>query len=364
MALSKKLILVIGATGAQGLAVIDKLLGPTADGTPSPYAIRALTRDPHGRRAKELADKGVELVKGAFGDFPSVLAALQGVWGVWTNTDGFTVGETKEVYAGMRIFELAKQVKSVRHYVWSNLDYATKNGRYDPEYQCGHYDGKGRVAEWMKAQPSVVSDDDMSWSVVTSGPYMDMLNFPMLGPIGQRSDGTFVFAAPIGDGHIPMIALEDLGFFARYSFDHRAEVSGKDLEVASDWVSWEHLVATFTKVTGLKAEYVRQSYDEWCANRLGTDVPVANERGSVNDGSTTWKENFRGFWALWRDDVITRDFDWLRKVNPHGYTLESWMHAKKYRGANVAGQTLLKNVEDDKGFGLDKDSIDKLLAKA
>ena len=27
----------------------------------------------------------------------------------------------------------------------------------------------------MKAQPSVVSDTDMSWSVVTSGPYMEML---------------------------------------------------------------------------------------------------------------------------------------------------------------------------------------------
>ena len=58
----------------------------------------------------------------------------------------------------------------------------------------------------------------------------------MFGPIGQRADGTFVFASPIGDGHVCMIALEDLGFFARYAFDHRAAVSGKDLEVASEWV--------------------------------------------------------------------------------------------------------------------------------
>ena len=60
----KKLILVIGATGAQGLAVIDKLLAPCADGTPSPYAVRALTRDPSSRRAKLLAAKGVECAKG------------------------------------------------------------------------------------------------------------------------------------------------------------------------------------------------------------------------------------------------------------------------------------------------------------
>ena len=54
---------------------------------------------------------------------------MQSVWGVWTNTDGFTVGEEKELFAGMRIFELAKQVKTVRHYVWSNLDYSFKVSR-------------------------------------------------------------------------------------------------------------------------------------------------------------------------------------------------------------------------------------------
>ena len=39
---------------------------------------------------------------------------------------GEVVGETREVFAGMRIFELAKQAGSVRHYVWSNLDYVSK----------------------------------------------------------------------------------------------------------------------------------------------------------------------------------------------------------------------------------------------
>ena len=168
----------------------------------------------------------------------------------------------------------------------------------------------------------------------------------MFGPLNQRADGTFVFASPIGAGHVPMIALEDLGFFARYSFDHRAEVSGKDLEVASDWVSWDHLVATFTKVTGLKAEYVRQSYDEWCANRLGTDRPVANERGTVGDGSTTWKQNFTAFFSMWRDDRITRDMEWNHRVNPNLLTLERWMRKENYTGEITLN--LLKNAEDGK----------------
>lgn len=60
----KKLILVIGATGAQGTAVINALLAPAADGSPSPYSIRALTRDPSHERAQALTAKGVECVKG------------------------------------------------------------------------------------------------------------------------------------------------------------------------------------------------------------------------------------------------------------------------------------------------------------
>lgn len=59
-----KLILVIGATGAQGMAVIDALIAPASDGSPSPYRVRALTRDPSSTRAQKLAAKGVECIQG------------------------------------------------------------------------------------------------------------------------------------------------------------------------------------------------------------------------------------------------------------------------------------------------------------
>lgn len=61
---ARKLILVIGATGAQGLEVVPALLKPNHDGTPSPFAVRALTRDVNNRRAKELESMGAELFQG------------------------------------------------------------------------------------------------------------------------------------------------------------------------------------------------------------------------------------------------------------------------------------------------------------
>ena len=42
------------------------------------------------------------------------------------NTDGFTVGEKEEMYLGLRTFELAEQTGTVKHYVWSSLDYMRK----------------------------------------------------------------------------------------------------------------------------------------------------------------------------------------------------------------------------------------------
>lgn len=64
MSSNKKIILVLGATGAQGLAIINALLAPDATGSSSPYAVRALTRDLDSPRAKLLAAKGVECVEG------------------------------------------------------------------------------------------------------------------------------------------------------------------------------------------------------------------------------------------------------------------------------------------------------------
>ena len=64
MSTNKLTILVIGATGAQGSEVVNALLKPKPDGSPSPYQVRALTRDASGRRALALKEKGVELVEG------------------------------------------------------------------------------------------------------------------------------------------------------------------------------------------------------------------------------------------------------------------------------------------------------------
>ena len=179
----------------------------------------------------------------------------------------------------------------------------------------------------------------------------------MLGPMNKRKDGTYVFASPIGNGHVPMVSLADVGFFARHIFDHREETSARELEVASDWVDWPYLVSTFTKVTGKPAVFVPLSLDEWFGlwETEGIDSPVANERGTEADGSTTWRENFSCWWAQYRDDVIKRDFEWLRQVHPNGHTVEKWMRETGYTGDFDLGT--LKNMQDGKGPRLNMERV-------
>ncbi|KAL5507415.1 hypothetical protein ACEPAH_6871 [Sanghuangporus vaninii] len=81
----------------------------------------------------------------------------------------------------------------------------------------------------------------------------------MIGPITRGVDSTFVFASPVGDGYVALISLRDIGFFAGYSFDHRQDVSGTDLEIASKMVAWDGpdgLVETSKHATRQKALHV------------------------------------------------------------------------------------------------------------
>ncbi|KAJ7660805.1 NAD-P-binding protein [Mycena polygramma] len=355
---AQKLILVIGATGAQGQAVVDALLAPDSQGNVSPYAVRALTRDPTTKQALALAARGVECVKGSFEDLESVALALDGAYGVWVNTDGFTVGEMKEIYIGMRIFETAKQAHALRHYVYSSLPYVSKTTGFNPDYKVDHMDAKARVADWLRAQPSVASDHTLSWSIVTTGPYMELLMGGLFDPLNVRADGTVVFAAPVASGQIPMIALKDLGWWARYTFDHRVETSGQELNVTSERVGWEYLVETFTKVTGKPAVFKPQSLDEWWRNFDDQiDGPVASDKAR-GDGSRTIRDNFSAFWRVLRDDVVQKDLDWIRRVHPETYTLERWMRENNYGGRTG---TVLKNAQEGRGkWGLNAEVV-KLL---
>ena len=178
----------------------------------------------------------------------------------------------------------------------------------------------------------------MAWSVLSSCPYLEMLQGG--GSWGPKKDetGTYVFAAPLGDGTAPMIHLEDLGKYARWIFDNRSESSGKNLEVATCQVGLKDLVEVFQRVTGEPAKAVYFTPEEYFA-RDGQDVDpnlkLAHGIGPLDNTIMTFRENFTGFFHVFRDNLATRDYELLDKILPGRVkTLEEWMRKSNY----VAGE--------------------------
>ena len=134
----------------------------------------------------------------------------------------------------------------------------------------------------------------------------------------------------------------------RYSFDHRGEVSGQDLKVASDLVTLDDAVRAFKTVTGEKAVAVHLSVEDWFLNFVNVDEPNVYNR-QTGDGSTTFRQNFTAFWYVWRDEIVKRDMDWVRMVHPNVQTIEKWMRETKYNPADADGNLLKSSEDGDRG---------------
>ena len=75
----KKIIAVVGATGAQGGGLVRAILKDPSGG----FAVRAITRDVNSEQAKALAKLGAEVVSADIDDEASLTQALQGAYGAY-----------------------------------------------------------------------------------------------------------------------------------------------------------------------------------------------------------------------------------------------------------------------------------------
>ncbi len=114
----KKIIAVVGATGAQGNGLVKAIQNDPSGG----FAARALTRDPNSAKAKELAALGAEVMAANVDDPASMKKAFQGAYGAYCVTffwDHFSVD--KEIAEARSMAESAKQ-NGLQHVIWSTLE--------------------------------------------------------------------------------------------------------------------------------------------------------------------------------------------------------------------------------------------------
>jgi uncharacterized protein YbjT (DUF2867 family) len=308
----------------------------------SEYAVRVLTRSASSKESKELATiPGVTIFEGNSYDESTLRQAFKGIDYVFANTNGFAIGEKAEIYWSIRLYELSREF-GVKHFVYASLEYTSKLGNFDPKYRTGHLDAKGKVADYISAQPTT----PMAWSVLTSCQYIEALS-DMLRPRPDPNDpNTLVFAAPLGKGKCPLIYLEDYGAYARWMFDNPSRSNGLNLHVATEDIAWKDLAAAFTAVTGQKAIYKDVSLDEYF--QLGIfpnpEAKVGHSASPDDPTLLTYRENFSGFWNTWKDNLTKRDYQLLDEILPTRVrSVREWMEKTGYTGKHTS---VLKDYRD------------------
>ncbi|KAH7085490.1 NmrA family protein [Paraphoma chrysanthemicola] len=333
-----KEILVIGGTGAQGLPVVKAISSSKG------FSARVLTRDAKSTRATELAKlPKVSLIEGRQDSQEDLHRAFRGVYGAWVNTDGFTLGEKNELFYGCRAYEIARH-EGVQHYVYSNADFALKDANWNEDYHWGHNDAKGRVTEYILAQ----GQEGMRSSIISTGPYMDMLFDAMFLP-EEQADGSFLWANPAKSGKFPLIALRDMGHYSLWLFENIEESAGMNLRVTTDEISFQDIVATFTKVTGKKGVHKHLDFEEYFPLTEPFPGALANWAAGPDaprdESSMTYRQNFTAWWKFWGEGMARpRDLQLLDRIHPQRIkSLEEWMRIVEYDGKR---KSILKGVED------------------
>ena len=143
----KKVIAVVGATGAQGGGLVRAIL---ADPSGS-FAARAITRKPDSENARALAALGAEVVAGDADDAPSLDQAFAGAYGAFCVTNFWEHFSAEREAAQATALARASRKAGIQHVVWSTLEDTRKwvplaDGRLPTlqgKYKVPHFDAKG-----------------------------------------------------------------------------------------------------------------------------------------------------------------------------------------------------------------------------
>jgi len=231
MSNAEKPILVSGATGRQGGALISHLLQKG-------WRVRALTRNSRSAAAAGLARQGAEVVQGDMEDPASLQRALKGAYGVYSVQDFWTVGAKREVQQGKNLADAALTA-GVGHFVYSSVGGAERNSG------IAHWETKWEIEKHIRSRklPATI----LRPAAFMENYYIAAVEIGLLK--GKLAD-------PIrGDKAYQTIAVENIGAFAALAFERPSEFIGLELEIAGSELTNVEAAATFSRVLGRRVKF-------------------------------------------------------------------------------------------------------------
>jgi uncharacterized protein YbjT (DUF2867 family) len=224
-----KKILVTGATGRQGGAILRHLLRYG-------QSVRALTRHPQG--AEDLIALGVEVVEGDLTDKLSIEKALDGITKMFLVTTPYEAGVEAEIRQGFDGADAAKAA-GVEHLVYSSVGSAHRHTGIP------HFDSKWKIEQHIR---------ELGLNATILRPVFFMDNFE--NPLMIASLRKGILALPIrANRKLAMIAVDDIGEFGAQAFLHPEKFVGEGIELAGDELTFPEAMARLTQIAGKAVSY-------------------------------------------------------------------------------------------------------------
>ena len=306
---NKKVIAVVGATGAQGGGLVRAILADPNGG----FACRAITRDPSKDQARALAGKGADVVKADLDDVDSLKKAFAGAHGAYCVTNFWEHFSGEKEKAQAKNLAEAARTAGLTHVIWSTLEDTrklmapsdTRMPMLQEKYRVPHFDAKHEADAYFAGLPVTY--------LVTSF-YWDNLYAFGLGP-KKGDDGVYTWAFPMGDKRLAGIAVEDIGKVAYGIFKAGTQYIGKTVGIVGENLTLDQMSEKLSKGLGIVVKYHAVEPDAY----RGFGFPGADELGNM----------FQVYRDFEKEVLGARSIDVTRSLNPSLQTFDKWLAINK-----------------------------------
>ena len=303
----RKIIAVVGATGAQGGGLVQAMLKDALGG----FTPRAVTRNPESAKARALAERGAQVVAADIDDEASLAKALEGAHGAYFVTNFWEHFSPEKEQAQARNLAAAAKHSGVKHVIWSTLEDTRKwvplsDARMPTlmgKYKVPHFDAKGEADAYFR-------DAGVPTTFLLTSFYWDNLIHFGMGP-KPSGDGKLVFTLPIGEAKMPGIAAEDIGRCAYGIFRKGAATIGQTIGIAGEHLSGAQMAAALAHALGREVAYNAVTPAQY----RGFGFPGAEDLGNMFQFYAEFEHDFRA----------ARSVEGARALNPELQSFADWL---------------------------------------
>lgn len=300
-------LIITGATGHQGGAVVDALL----ERYPSEFLILAVTRNKDSPSARRLAAKSssIKLVQGDMENTASLFAASKSasgaipLWGVYSVQVFFAKGASleSEVRQGKAMVDEAIRY-NIRHFIYSSVERGGDERSWENRTPVPHFQTKYILEHYLRDSVAK-ANSTMEWSIVRPGMFMDNLDPPS---IFIKIFLTMV-RDMMGDTPLQWVAVKDIGIVVAEAFHDFENWKGKSFGVVSESLTFAELSKSFERATGKPVETTWGILGKVMKN----GIPGAPSYNIMTEWLT--EEGFKA------------DLEKNKAVNPNLTSLETWI---------------------------------------